>query len=58
LRHFLTVRGSIIGDSEMRCVSAALLEAIRPDGPALFFDFSIEYPEDSLPIVVHKRPTQ
>jgi thymidylate synthase (FAD) len=55
LRHFLTVRGSIVGDAEMRCVSAALLEAIRPEGPAFFIDFSIEYPADGLPLVVHNQ---
>jgi thymidylate synthase (FAD) len=54
LRHFLRVRGGIVGDAEMRCVAAALLEAIRPEGPALFCDFSIEYMMDGLPLVVHK----
>jgi thymidylate synthase (FAD) len=56
LRHFLRVRGGIMGDFEMRCVSAALLETIRPEGPALFFDFRIEYLEDGLPLVVY-QPT-
>jgi thymidylate synthase (FAD) len=54
LRHFLKVRGSIVGDSEMRCVAAALLEAIRPEGPALFHDFHIEHPPDGLPLVIHQ----
>jgi thymidylate synthase (FAD) len=53
LRHFLKTRGNIVGDYEMRSVSAALLNALRPDGPAFFFDFAIEYPEDGLPLVVH-----
>ena len=57
LRHFLNVRGSIVGDAEMRCVCAALLEAIRPEGPALFFDFSVEYPADGLPLVV-RNPSE
>jgi thymidylate synthase (FAD) len=52
LRHFLSVRGNVVGDAEMRCASAALLEAIRPEGPALFFDFSIEYLGDGLPVVM------
>jgi thymidylate synthase (FAD) len=52
LRHFLGTRGNIVGDTEMRCVSAALLETIRPEGPALFFDFKIEYLDDSLPLVL------
>jgi thymidylate synthase (FAD) len=56
LRHFFKVRGGIVGDLEMRCVSAALLEAIRPEGPALFSDFVIEHPSDGLPLVVH-QPT-
>jgi thymidylate synthase (FAD) len=54
LRHFLRVRGGIVGDAEMRCVAAALLEGIRPEGPALFCYFSIEYMMDGLPLVVHK----
>jgi thymidylate synthase (FAD) len=57
LRHFFKVRGSIVGDPEMRCVSAALLEAIRPEGPALFSDFTVEYPSDGLPLVVHRPAT-
>jgi len=54
LRHFLRVRGNIIGDAEMRCVSAALLETIRPDGPALFSDFRIEHLPDGLPLVIQE----
>ncbi len=53
LRHFFRVRGSIVGDAEMRTVAAALLELLRPEGPALFSDFTIEYPSDGLPLVVH-----
>jgi thymidylate synthase (FAD) len=56
LRQFLKVRGGIVGDQEMRCVAAALLEAIRPEGPALFHDFCIQYLPDGLPLVVH-QPT-
>jgi thymidylate synthase (FAD) len=55
LRHFLKVRGGIVGDAEMRRVSAALLELIREEGPALFFDFTVEYPADGLPLVVHHK---
>jgi thymidylate synthase (FAD) len=57
LRHFLKVRGSIVGDPEMRCVSATLLEAIRPEGPVLFSDFVVEYPSDGFPLVVHQPMT-
>jgi thymidylate synthase (FAD) len=58
LRHFFKVRGSIIGDAEMRCVAAALLRLVQPEGPALFADFSIEHPADGLPLVVHCPMTQ
>jgi thymidylate synthase ThyX len=33
LRHFLKVRGSIEGDSEMRSVSAELLKTLRAERP-------------------------
>lgn len=51
IRHFLKVRGAIVGDSEMRAVSAALIDALRPEAPALFADFIVEYPGDGLPLV-------
>jgi thymidylate synthase (FAD) len=57
LRHFLKIRGDIVGDIEMRRVAAALLELIRPEGPALFSDFNISYLADGSPIVVHKPAT-
>jgi len=53
LRYFFKIRGNIVGDAEMRCVAAALLELVRPEGPALFADFSVECLADGLPIVVH-----
>ena len=53
VRHFLKERGGIVGDAEMRLVSAALLEVLRPEGPALFSDFTIEHPGDGMPLVVH-----
>jgi thymidylate synthase (FAD) len=55
LRHFLKIRGSVIGDAEMRSVAAALLETLRSEGPALFSDFSIEYPSDGLPLIIHHQ---
>jgi thymidylate synthase (FAD) len=58
LRHFLKVRGGIVGDAEMRCVAAALLDAIRPEGPALFSDFFVEHLSDGLPLVVHRPITR
>jgi thymidylate synthase (FAD) len=54
LRHFLRIRGGIVGDTEMRRVAAALLESIRPEAPALFCDFSIEFTSYGLPLVVHQ----
>lgn len=53
LRHFLNLRGGIVGDSEMRRVSAMLLGLLRPEAPALFSDFSMEDQPDGLPLVVH-----
>lgn len=41
LRHFFAVRGSIIGDREMREISAALFKAVSSEAPAVFFDFKL-----------------
>jgi thymidylate synthase (FAD) len=51
LRHFLTVRGAILGDEEMRFVSSELLSLLSNDAPALFSDFRSVIYEDGLPIV-------
>jgi thymidylate synthase (FAD) len=51
LRHFLDVRGSIVGDLEMRLVSSMLLDAVLNDAPALFGDFYQEKLSDGTPIV-------
>jgi thymidylate synthase (FAD) len=51
IRHFLAVRGGIEGDEEMRMVSAALVDAMRVEAPAVFEDFSIEKLSDGLPVV-------
>ena len=53
LRHFLKVRGSIEGDSEMRIVSAELLKNLRLEAPNLFTDFSMQILRDGTPIVLH-----
>jgi len=50
-RHFLSVRGSIEGDIEMRRVSAEVLKTLKQDAPNLFFDFELEMLGDSWPIV-------
>jgi len=56
IRHFLRVRGTIPGDSEMRLTAAALLETLRPEGPALFADFTIIQPGDGLPLLSQRPP--
>jgi thymidylate synthase (FAD) len=54
LRHFLIVRGSIEGDSEMRRVSSELLKVVAVEAPHLFADFSLESLPDGSPIVIHQ----
>jgi thymidylate synthase (FAD) len=55
LRHFLKLRGGILGDLEMRAVSAELLRSLQTEAPALFADYSIEIQSDGLPLVTHRR---
>lgn len=50
LRHFLEIRGAILGDDEMRIVSALVFKAVQREAPALFADFALEM-LDGLPIV-------
>lgn len=50
-RHFLSVRGAIPGDEEMRVVCAQLLDLLRPEAPGLFSDFVAETLADGTPIV-------
>jgi thymidylate synthase (FAD) len=52
IRHFLTVRGALLGDEEMRRVSAAILELVKVEAPSLFSDFAIETLPDGSPQVV------
>lgn len=54
LRHFFNVRGSVVGDTEMRCVAAELLKTVRPEGPSLFRDFLVKEHSDGLPLVVRE----
>jgi thymidylate synthase (FAD) len=54
LRHFLRVRGSIVGDTEMRIVCALLLREVRKDTQSVFADFSVKECPDGLPLVEHK----
>ena len=54
IRHFLDIRGSILGDDEMRFVSALLLQAVRREAPAVFADFSVDE-MDGVPLVRRTR---
>ncbi len=55
LRHFLKLRGSIMGDEEMRLVSTELLKLLKKEAPSLFFDFEIIFDkDDKLPLVIQK----
>jgi thymidylate synthase (FAD) len=51
LRHFFEVRGAIVGDVEMREVSAAIFKLVEPDAPALFSDFSLTALPDATPVL-------
>jgi len=55
LRNYLNARGSIIGDSEMRIVSACFLEILQKDSPELFSDFKLKHLDDNSPIVVREK---
>jgi thymidylate synthase (FAD) len=52
LRHFLDVRGGLVGDLEMRMVSASLLRLLKLEAPALFADFETTDHEGA-PLVRH-----
>jgi thymidylate synthase (FAD) len=56
IRHFLHVRGSIIGDSEMRRVAAVLLRVMKTEAPSIFKDFRTGRLEDGSPIIEWIRP--
>lgn len=56
LRHFLSMRGAILGDVEMRRVAAAIHERIAPDAPALFSDFECVAGPDGWPLVRRREP--
>ena len=58
LRHFLKIRGGIVGDAEMREVASKLLSLINPEAPAMFSDFAIEQLSDEIPLVVHRPLSQ
>ena len=51
IRHFLKLRGAIIGDIEMRRVSAAIYHMVVGDARALFSDFEVVEHSDGYPLV-------
>jgi thymidylate synthase (FAD) len=51
IRHFLSLRGGIEGDEEMRIVSARILQIVQDDAPALFADFRLERMADGSPVL-------
>jgi thymidylate synthase (FAD) len=51
LRYFIKVRGTIVGDIEMRLAASAILQKIRPEAPSVFSEFEIVVHADGLPIV-------
>jgi thymidylate synthase (FAD) len=53
LRHFLTLRGAIIGDVEMREVCSKVCQLMKAEAPALFADFRISTLQDGFPIVIN-----
>jgi len=53
-RHFLSVRGALVGDLEMRQVSAEILRIVRKKAPALFYDFELQTLPDGTPTVIHR----
>lgn len=55
LRHFLKLRGSIIGDLEMRIVCANLLRILKIESAWLFSDFLEETHSDGFPVVRHSE---
>lgn len=54
LRHFLRIRGTVLCDVEMRRLAACILQTLKVEAPALFFDFSIEELGDGSLAVAHK----
>ncbi len=55
LRHFLSLRGAIAGDLEMRRVSALIYTRLNIEAPALLSDFEICTHEDGYPLIRRKQ---
>lgn len=52
IRHFLKVRGNILGDYEMRLVASRILNIVKVEAPAVFYDFEVRHLPDGSPQVV------
>lgn len=57
IRHFLDVRGSIIGDLEMREICSKLLAVFVEEAPSLFSDYFTETLRDGFPLVRRSVPS-
>jgi thymidylate synthase (FAD) len=55
LRHFLNVRGTILGDLEMRRVSALIYSRLMNEAPALLSGFEMNSHEDGYPLIRRKH---
>ena len=55
IRHFLKLRGSLVGDIEMRRVSAAIYHMVVGDALALFSDFEVIGHSDGYPLVRQRQ---
>lgn len=55
LRHFLSLRGAIPGDLEMRRVSSLLYSLLAQEAPGLLSDFEMLTHEDGYPLIQRKR---
>ncbi|MFC7499730.1 FAD-dependent thymidylate synthase [Enterovirga sp. GCM10030262] len=55
LRHFLKLRGGIVGDHEMRRFSATLLKILLDEAPNVFQDFELTVDSSGVPIVYHRE---
>lgn len=54
LRHFLSMRGAIVGDLEMRRVSALIYSKLEEEAPALLSGFEMRGHEDGYPLIRRK----
>lgn len=51
LRHFLDLRGAILGDVEMRLVSMEIFKMLEQEAPALVQDYALSIEVDGFPLV-------